>query len=1434
MACAGGSTESLCLICLLGLLQCCTASVVYVHSNGEQFDVNARCAAHDAGYFNGGTAAQQNCLENEAVISNWPQNVNMALEHAADAHMCGLHKHVCFSIPEYQDKPACNEVVTNCKAALRHLHAMMFNQSPEMTEPQVCNNFARKSVRGIFHDFMSNAVDGSILSEHDVSMNFGLCRWAQYINVLSDETSCDPGSIIAMAGELGYEACGVSLWELDVAVKPGVTINRPYPCGMNIDGSPMFDSSTSQRKHSFSDVQLATNSTAMEESWYAANGHTHGIPDGEVEYSAEAGAAAHAIGRVTCPPEGVGEEGLPLTYQTGFFHTQRGNLEAPTNPDPLAFPPQRTQGQRFFNEAMHKLGGTQCAVGTDGYEHPTAGGVRIATPQWPFETETETDFNPEGGFCSMPTQFLGTVRVGGLHRTPRWVSITQNSAKQRKPWSEFQSAACRDEIKLYLPWELLSIADVPLPTSPALELFRSIAFDGVDSVASAWDSCEVGCQIPIMENKLCGGTVGLREYDFNKQYCDQGILDPSGHICCDPSCGTCVQDGQCAARGGGGSSDGDSGGDGSGDSSVDAATPESSSDDIFSSAPCVAGCCVVIYQQGQGEQCEPVPVWDLSDWVHPGGAFVQGSALCGTVRYNWLAKGSHSTQELDPEAAEMLAGGGVRVGMYTDSGCASPTEAPTMVGSSSGSGSSCCPTKISDEARECGSSWDVGCILPKTGDGGTCTSDAECKHGSCKAGRCCNVRGALGGCAACGAAGGNCVACADGFKPLGNECVDECQCSPGCLANSCEICSVCSECDPATHYMKSGDWDVPSTSAAFEATGLCLPKRQAGSACSADYECAQGSCMAGNCCDMSRLEAGCVECNSRGLCSACADGFSLCGFSEAQEGQCKPTVSTAMTTFRCGTGGADSDYPSTDGYNYCAMANHCPCSRAGCYMECEIERTCWEGSIASTLTDYEPVFVGEDGAGSISSVAPTPANTPALTDPANPSTQVVTWVIGSYPQEEGSGSCDAVCAAFGDGSECNEAVLSALNNEDAATAAAFAATGNQCNSVSRSCEPGSNCVSWGAPFFHNSNMAGGACSVGSVPSVAPCNQRPVDSQHRRLCPCSSTAFVVPTPLPTNSPSSLVETSGDLPTNAPTNAPTDTPTESPTVDPTNAPTYFPTFDPTPAATMPSKPAFNPSDEEYNVAMMVVVSESIVGKQTLAPTAAPTAHPTASGYSVVDQQQEVVVVTAALTFPLSTEEASDPVMRSSLEQGFAASLGVKPTKVRVTNINGESVVSARRRSRRRMQSWVREKIVSARVLESSTQITFEVDAPSTSAVATLKENVVQAATEGSIVANVQKSASDNGVLTPALAEMPRALDAPTVAEMTRTVAVAVAVRLTGAPVSAPTPAPTSEDDATESLDTNTPTKLDQTSNAVLSGGSSTMMCVIVLTVLSLSPY
>ena len=73
-------------------------------------------------------------------------------------------------------------------------------------------------------------------------------------------------------------------------------------CKANI-AKDLFSTETGQRKFDFSDTQASANSTAMEEFWYHTNLHFK-RPSGEIEYSAEAGAAAHAIGRVTCQPDG--------------------------------------------------------------------------------------------------------------------------------------------------------------------------------------------------------------------------------------------------------------------------------------------------------------------------------------------------------------------------------------------------------------------------------------------------------------------------------------------------------------------------------------------------------------------------------------------------------------------------------------------------------------------------------------------------------------------------------------------------------------------------------------------------------------------------------------------------------------------------------------------------------------------------------------------------------------------------------------------------------------------------------------------------------------------------------------------------------------------------------------------------------------------------
>merc|ERR1712129_194591 len=83
---------------------------------------------------------------------------------------------------------------------------------------------------------------------------------------------------------------------------------------------------------------------------------------------------------------------------------------------------------------------------------------------------------------------------------------------------------------------------IELPESPVLEQFFKIAWDQPDSVTSAWDSCEVGCAIPVLESTMCGGK-GLKQFDYKKEYCDQGSI--TGSTCCPKSAASCAATREC-------------------------------------------------------------------------------------------------------------------------------------------------------------------------------------------------------------------------------------------------------------------------------------------------------------------------------------------------------------------------------------------------------------------------------------------------------------------------------------------------------------------------------------------------------------------------------------------------------------------------------------------------------------------------------------------------------------------------------------------------------------------------------------------------------------------------------------------------------------------------------------------------------------------------
>lgn len=208
------------------------------------------------------------------------------------------------------------------------------------------------------------------------------------------------------------------------------------------------------------------------------------------------------------------------------------------------------------------------------------------------------------------------------------------------------------------------------------------------------------------------------------------------------------------------------------------------------------------------------------------------------------------------------------------------------------------------------------------------------------------------------------------------------------------------------------------------------------------------------------------------------------------------------------------------------------------------------------------------------------------------------------------------------------------------------------------------------------------------------------------------------------------------------APTTAPTEAPTMDPMN-PISSPTSSPTPKPTNPQMPVFNSNDPVFDTALFTVVAE--LGTATSLPTESPTSMPTTAGKIVAEKQKAAKAVEAVLPFALSISDAENPMIKAALTQGVATALGFPSSDVKITAINGVPVDIPRRLSS-----------------VESIDITFEIISQSSNPTDTqiLESNVAEAATTGAIVANVQKAASEKGVLTQKLADMPRELPTPTV--------------------------------------------------------------------------
>jgi hypothetical protein len=204
----------------------------------------------------------------------------------------------------------------------------------------------------------------------------------------------------------------------------------------------------------------------------------------------------------------------------------------------------------------------------------------------------------------------------------------------------------------------------------------------------------------------------------------------------------------------------------------------------------------------------------------------------------------------------------------------------------------------------------------------------------------------------------------------------------------------------------------------------------------------------------------------------------------------------------------------------------------------------------------------------------------------------------------------------------------------------------------------------------------------------------------------------------------------------------------------------------------KPVYNDTAFAH-IASEVPVSVDFALAMTSAPTMVPTAAPTVENYAWVPVQKEVVYISLALSFPVSKELASTPVMQAVFTGGYAAALGIPANYVSISHINNEAV-------NRRLRS-------SRQLAGNSASITFQIQSNSsdTSALEVLESNAALAATEGSLVANVQAQAATRGVLVESLQIMPRQLAAPVI---TRSDPVVIEVFvMVRSNTLAPTPAP-----------------------------------------------
>ena len=367
-----------------------------------------------------------------------------------------------------------------------------------------------------------------------------------------------------MAAFLGFQACGVDIFDHKFnnadALLP-LRINKPYPCKANVNPAINHPATHPlrplEKREKFSDRNIMARSGATEAFWSRLMNNTGFWSRYYMQNAVTASTMAHSIGRVTCPvggddsaeittgfwekerTEAKGEARLRSTFHKTNLRLRetqcaRGNKPCRPNAQEKCnglVPKSRRAAAkgnplvltRDWKKCIEKFSKSyrQCDDKNPGPVRKRQGSIRPPT-------KSETNANVEAGFCNMPLKEENFPAVAGIPQTvpavnlfPMWKSVYGSKihvsdtmlflhAHDRMGTKGLEPARskhqlCGSTMQFSLAYEVSRIWETPLLVAWSLRPFEEIAWDGVGTINSAWDSCEKGCALMAEASRMCGG-----------------------------------------------------------------------------------------------------------------------------------------------------------------------------------------------------------------------------------------------------------------------------------------------------------------------------------------------------------------------------------------------------------------------------------------------------------------------------------------------------------------------------------------------------------------------------------------------------------------------------------------------------------------------------------------------------------------------------------------------------------------------------------------------------------------------------------------------------------------------------------------------------------------------------------------------------------------